>query len=108
MDNMNPFPFSPLPFKGRVRVGMGLLLFLPFLHNHPYFLCHCFSIFKGLIIPESQNMKAGGFKFLCTVTIIFSLFSVLTAVKFNNQFDLQTDKIKDVIVKWMLTAKLDS
>jgi len=80
---------------------MGLQL----LNYHPNFLLYRFYLIKNLIVPESENAKTSLLQFLGAILVIPSLLSMLSPVYLNNKFFFKADKIKDVITKWMLTAK---
>lgn len=93
---------SSLPFKGRVRVGMGCG------KCRDDGLDDGFRFLQDLIVPETQYPEAAGFKELCPLVVCAGGFCMLPAVEFDNHFLFQTDKIEHVVVEGMLAAKLCS
>ena len=83
---------------------MGLHL----LDYQPNFLFYRFYFLKNLIVPESENAKTSRLQFLSSILIIPCLVSVLPPIHLNDEPLLKTDKIQDVVTKWMLTAKFQT
>lgn len=88
--------------KGRAGVGMGHR------KRRDDRLNHRFRFLKNLIIPEAENVKAGGFKCHCSGLIVRQGFRVLPTIQFDDELCFERDEIKYVVVEWVLAAKFDT
>ena len=77
-----------------------------FLNYQPNLFLDRFHLLKNLIVPKPKNAKTGRLQFLCAISIIPYLRSVMSSIYLNDQSVFKADKIEDIIAKWMLTAKL--
>jgi hypothetical protein len=94
--------FKALPFKVRVGVGMGLSLTQSTQNDRQYPL----HVLEHVVVPEAQHDKSGLFEKLGAFPIIRNRIRMLPAIKFDNGFFLQANKIQYEIAKQMLAAEL--
>jgi hypothetical protein len=95
---------SPSPFKGEVGRGMGLYG----LHRPPDLFLHAFRFLKDLVIPQSQHFEPGFRQLVSSFLIVLVLVQMLTAIYLDHQPFLKADEVEIVILKWVLTAKLQA
>jgi hypothetical protein len=68
--------------------------------------CYRILVLQEFGIPETHDAKALGLEERVSLGIIFSLFSVLTAVQFNNELCFNTNEISDVTTNRILPLEL--
>jgi len=71
-------------------------------------LDYAIDLSKYLIVPKSQHPESGFLKNNCTLHVMRSLVLMLPTIDFDDQFDRETNKIENVILKRMLPSKLQS
>jgi len=60
------------------------------------------------MIPESDHPKSGSFQIRCSFRVLKCMFQMLSAIYLDNQFFFEANKIKDIVVKRMLSTELES
>jgi hypothetical protein len=89
----------PLPLVGRGRGGGredGIL-------NH---LKHAIDIGQHVVVPKSQYTIAFGFQKLRPLCVATGLLRVLSAVKFDHNFQTMTGKIDNVTAEMNLATEM--
>jgi hypothetical protein len=109
------------PFKGRSRLGIllpyqgmpGAMLLPPLWgkvgmggvqirYNN---LFYSLNVAHYIMVPKSYNLETLGYKPLCPDMIIILLNSMLTTIKFKNQFLFKADKINNIFSDGGLSSK---
>ena len=67
-----------------------------------------FNVFDHFVVPEPQHAVPGSPQAgIATFVVSLAFFSVLTAVEFDNQSALETNKVDDIGTNRPLAAKLE-
>ncbi len=69
------------------------------------FVQYARQIVVNLVVPEPQNKVTSALKPIISLLIPCSIKSMLSAVKFDDQFALKTDKVSNIGSHRMLSAK---
>ncbi len=102
----------PSPLWGGVRGGgLGLLQIgvckgcrqTHFVANA---INNTFESFKNIVVPETQDLVGVVLQNASPLGVIFQVFAVLAAVKFNNKLRIMTSEVGNVLVNTHLSAKM--
>ena len=63
------------------------------------------NIVHHIVIPKADYFVTQRFQIFCSFFIILFLFQMLTPIQFDNQSDLGSTEIGDVVANGMLTAE---
>ncbi len=76
----------------------------------PEQLFYSVTVFLHFVVPHAHDAEALCFESCGALGVVLSRFigGVLSAVEFENQPAIETNKVRDVIAKWYLTAELVS
>lgn len=79
-----------------------------FVEQFPNAFEHCLGFFKNLVVPESDNRDTASFDEPRSPNIAMTAFRsvVLSAVQLDRQIRTVTIEVYDVMIEWMLSAKL--
>jgi hypothetical protein len=75
------------------------------LQGYQHALENVIHIGQHIIVPKAQNPKAPRFQEFATDFIIRSSPSMLSAIQFDNEIALKTDKIRDISSDQELTLE---
>lgn len=64
------------------------------------------KILYNLVVPEPQHTKPLCLQPRCPFSVSVALFSMLTAIHFNNKPLLPAEKVNDVLAELLLPAEL--
>ena len=108
----NLLPSVPSPVRrGKARMGGWLCNVAAVLFSTTHFdnlFQYCFGLLQNFIIPKSQHPITLSIQKRRPPLVILNLLRMLSAVQFNNQTILHTDKIDDISAYCLLASEFYS
>jgi hypothetical protein len=91
--------FTPSPARGGLGWGWVRII----MQRQPDALLYSMHLYHNLMVPKSYYPEACLPEKKCPFVITKLFVRMLSAINLNNQFLFEANKIKNVLVKWMLS-----